>query len=136
MAYASLPTTSTIGYTAIDHDTRLGSLKTLASTKYFTAHPSTGVDGHEEVLLRTGEQPVDGAFVLRNRTPDEAIVPMIEALDVKHLPRFDTVHLPELCRQNDLAVAPSSEGEGVHAIQELATRRASADNDPYVKGFD
>src|ERR1039457_2080929 len=62
------------------------------------------VDGHEEVLLRTGEQPVDGTLVLRSRTPDEAIVPTIETLDVELLPRFDTVHPPELCRQNDLAL--------------------------------
>ena len=36
------------------------------------------VDGHEEVLLRTGEQPIDGPLVPWSRTPDEAIVPTIE----------------------------------------------------------
>src|SRR5438128_4084 len=49
------------------------------------------VDADEEVLLRTGEQPVDGAFVRRSRPPDEAIVPTVETLDLELLPRFDTV---------------------------------------------
>ena len=51
------------------------------------------VDGHEEVLPRTGEQLVDGSLVPRRRTPDEAIVPALETLDVELLPRFDTVDL-------------------------------------------
>ena len=54
--------------------------------------------------MRTGEQPVDGALVRRSRTPDEAIVPTVQTLDVELLPRFNTVHLPERCRQNDLAL--------------------------------
>lgn len=36
--------------------------------------------------------------------PDEAIFPAIDTLDVELLPRFDTVHLTELRRQNDLAL--------------------------------
>ena len=47
---------------------------------------------------------VNGALVRRSRTPDEAIVPSIDTLDVELLPRLDTVHLPELRRQNDLAL--------------------------------
>src|SRR5689334_14796025 len=70
------------------------------------------VDGHEEVLLRTGEQPVDGALVPRSRTPDEAIVPTIDTLDIELLPRFDAVHLPKLGRQNDLALGGDG---GLHA---------------------
>ncbi len=77
------------GSTAISGSQRIGRL---------------GVDGHEEVLLRTSEQPVDGALVLPSCTPDEAIVATIETLDVELLSRFDTVHLPELCRENDLAL--------------------------------
>ncbi len=63
-----------------------------------------GVDGHEKVLLRTGYQPIDGAFVLRSRSPDKAIVPPVEPLDIEHLSRFHPVHLTEFCRQNDLAL--------------------------------
>ena len=62
------------------------------------------VDGHEEVLLRTGQQPIDGAFVLRSRSPQKAIVPPIEPLDIEHLSRFHPVHLTDFCRQNDLAL--------------------------------
>ena len=51
------------------------------------------VEGHEEVLLRTGEQPVRGGS------------PTIETHDVELQPRFDTAGLLELCRQNDLAPA-------------------------------
>ena len=51
---------------------------------------------HEEVLLRTGAQPVHDALVLRSGTADEAIVPTLETLNVELLPRFDTVQLPEL----------------------------------------
>ena len=63
------------------------------------------VDGHREVLLRTGEQPVNGALVPRNRTPHESVIPTIDSLDidsldVESLPRFDTVHSPEFCRQS------------------------------------
>ena len=60
--------------------------------------------GTKEVLPRTGKQPVDSAFVMRSRTPDEAIVPTTEPLDVELLSRFDTVHPPKLCRKNDLAL--------------------------------
>ena len=62
--------------------------------------------------MRTGEQPVDGALVLPGGTPDEAIVPTIETLDVELLPRLNTVHLPEFCRQNDLALGGDG---GLHA---------------------
>ena len=37
---------------------------------------------------------------------------MIDTLDVKLLPRFDTVHPPELRRQNDLALGGDG---GLHA---------------------
>ena len=70
------------------------------------------MDGHEEALVRTADQPVDGALVRRSATPDEAIVPAVEALDVELLPRFDTVHPPELCRQNDLALGGDSGLQG------------------------
>src|SRR5271157_5287228 len=36
--------------------------------------------------MRTGEQPVDGALVLRSGTPDEAVVPMLDTLDVDSCP--------------------------------------------------
>ena len=49
-------------------------------------------------------QPVDGTIVLRSRTPDEAIVPTIETLNVELLPRFHKVHPPRLRRQNHLAL--------------------------------
>ena len=62
------------------------------------------VDRDEKVLPRTGEEPFNGALVRRSRTPDEPIIPMIDTLDVELLPRFDTVHPPELGRQNDLAL--------------------------------
>ena len=53
--------------------------------------------------MRAVEQPVDDPIVSRSRTPDEAIVSAIETLYVELLPRFDTIHLPEFRRQNDLA---------------------------------
>jgi hypothetical protein len=72
----------------------VGSLRTPASTRYFTTYPSTLSDGHEKALLRTREQPVDGALVLWSRAPHETIVATIKTLDLEFLPRFDTVHLP------------------------------------------
>jgi hypothetical protein len=54
--------------------------------------------GDEKILPRTGEQPVNGALVQRSRTPDQAIVPAIDTLDVELLPRLDSVHPPELRR--------------------------------------
>src|SRR5690349_13106099 len=38
------------------------------------------VDGYERVLLRTGEQPVDSALVLRRRAPDKTMIPTIDAV--------------------------------------------------------
>jgi hypothetical protein len=54
--------------------------------------------------VRTGEQPVEGALVPRSNAPNEAIVSTIKTLDFEFLPRLDPVHLPEFCRQNDLAL--------------------------------
>lgn len=58
----------------------VGSLRMLASIQYFTGTSQCirglRADRHEEVLLRT----------------------------IEHLPRFDTVHLQELCWQDDLAL--------------------------------
>jgi hypothetical protein len=46
--------------------------------------------------VRTGEQPVDCALVLRTRPPSETIVSTIKTLYLELLARLNTVHLPEL----------------------------------------
>jgi len=63
-------------------------------------------------VVRTGEQPVEGALVPRSNAPNEAIVSTIKTLDFEFLPRLDPVHLPEFCRQNDLALGRDG---GLHA---------------------
>src|SRR5947209_7527553 len=78
------------------------------------------VDRHEKVLPGAGEQPVNSTLIGPSRTPDEAIVSTIETLDVELLPRLDTVHLPELCRQND--PAPGGHG-GFHGGKISSYRR-------------
>ena len=59
------------------------------------------VDGNKKILVRTGEQPFDGALVRWSNAPGKAIVSTIKTLDVELLPRLDPVHLPEFCRQNN-----------------------------------
>jgi hypothetical protein len=73
-----------------------GSLRTLAPTRYFTAHPST----QSRWVRRSpsADRQAASQLVLPSRAPDEAIVPTIETLDVEPLSRHNTVHLPELCR--------------------------------------
>ena len=65
---------------------------------------SRRVDRNKKVLVRTAEQPVDGALAPRSSAPNEAIVSTSKALDVELLPRLNPVHLPELCGQNNLAL--------------------------------
>jgi len=60
--------------------------------------------GTKKILVWTGEPPVDGALVPRSNAPSQAIVATIKALDVELLPRLNPVYLPELCRQNNLAL--------------------------------
>ena len=98
----------------------VGSLITLASTPYFTTHPWTRSRCVRGVLPRTGEQPVDGALVLPSRTPDEAIIPTIETLDRELLTRLNTVHLPELRRQNE---QPLGGAGGLHEGEILSYLR-------------
>ena len=47
----------------------------------------------------TGEQPVDNALVTRGLSANQAIVARVKPLDVKLVSRFDTVPLPQFCRQ-------------------------------------
>ena len=78
-------------------------LKTLASTRYFTGYRSTQKRWEQKVLVRTGEQPVDGALVPRSNAPNEAIVSTIKTLHVELLLRLDPVQLQEFGRQDNLA---------------------------------
>jgi hypothetical protein len=80
-----------------------GSLKTLASTRYFTMYRRLRIDRRKKTLVRAGEQPVDCAIVLRSRPPSEAIVSTIKTLYLELLARLNTVHLPEFRRQDNLA---------------------------------
>src|ERR1700735_1642078 len=61
-------------------------------------------DGNKKILVRAGEQPIDGALVPRSNAPTQAIVSTIKTLDGKLLTRLDPVHLPEFCWQNNLAL--------------------------------
>jgi len=90
----------------------VGSLKTLASTRYFTAHPST--------QSRWARRSPSADRRAASRWRPEAIVPTINTLDVELLPRFDAVHLPKLRRQNDLALGGDG---GLHAGKIPSYRR-------------
>ncbi len=77
----------------------VGALKTLASTKYLTAHPST--QSRWERRSPSADRRVASRRPPRSaepRRPDEAIVPTVDTLHVELLSWFDTVHLPELRR--------------------------------------
>src|ERR1700724_2252888 len=62
------------------------------------------VDRNKKILVRTGEQPFNGPLVRWSNVTGKAIVSTIKTLDVELLPRLDPVHLPEFCRQNNLAL--------------------------------
>jgi hypothetical protein len=53
---------------------------------------------------RDCEQPIDHAFIRRDRTPFEPIFATIETFDVELLAGFDPVLLPDLSGQDDLAL--------------------------------
>ena len=53
--------------------------------------------------MRTGKQPVDRAFIGWSRTPDKAIIPAVEALNIELLARLDAIRMPQLGRKNNLA---------------------------------
>jgi hypothetical protein len=80
----------------------VGSLRTLASTGYFTAG-RLWLDWHEKTLLGAGEQPIDHTLVRRCRSPFESVLAAIDTFDVELLTGFDPVLLPDLSRQDDLA---------------------------------
>jgi hypothetical protein len=54
--------------------------------------------------LWAGKQPIDCALVGRSRAPDQAIVPTVETLDIELLAWLDTIRMPKLSRQNNLAL--------------------------------
>ena len=54
--------------------------------------------------MKTGPAPFSGWMGTKKSFRGQAIVPTIETLHVELLSRFDTVHPPELCRQDDLAL--------------------------------
>jgi hypothetical protein len=54
--------------------------------------------------LGTGKQPVDCTLIGRSRTPDKAIVPAVETLNIELLAWLDTIRMPKLGRQNNLAL--------------------------------
>lgn len=66
------------------------------------------VDGNEKILVRTGEQPVNDAFVPRSNALNQAIVSATKPLYVELLPRLDLVYSPQFCRQDD----PAFGGDG------------------------
>jgi hypothetical protein len=60
-------------------------------------------DRNEKALPGTGEQPIDHAFIWRERTLFEPVFATIETFDVELLARFDPVLLPDLSGEDDLA---------------------------------
>ncbi len=64
--------------------------------------------GGEKPLVGAGEQPVNGALVWWSRAPSEAIFSSIKTLHLELLARLNTVQLPELRRQDDLALGRDS----------------------------
>lgn len=54
--------------------------------------------------MRAGKQPIDRSFIRGACAPDEPVLARIEAFDVEFLPRLDSIHTPELRRQNDLSL--------------------------------
>jgi hypothetical protein len=81
----------------------VGSLRTLASTRYLTTRRSIPTRPERKALPGTGEQPVDHAFFGCHRTPFEPVFATIETFDVELLAGFDPVLLPDLGGQDDLA---------------------------------
>src|SRR6267154_4734007 len=71
-----------------------------------------GVNWHEKPLLGTGQQPVHKTFVLWRLTTNQAAFSAIDSLDLKFLPRFNAVLLPNFRRENDLALARYSRRHG------------------------
>jgi len=61
------------------------------------------VDRRKEILVRTCEQPVDHALVMRRRAPNEAIVAAIQALHIKLLAWLDIINFAKFRRQDNLA---------------------------------
>ena len=64
--------------------------------------------GTKKILVRAGEEPIDGALVPRSNAPNEAIVSTIQTLDAELLARRpEEVEIVSLPR-------PSFEGDNSH----------------------
>jgi alpha/beta hydrolase fold len=81
----------------------VGSLKALASTKYFTVYRSTQSRWKQKNLCTDRRATSRWRPRSAELRAGRGIVSTIKALDVELLPRLDPVHLPQFCRQNNLA---------------------------------
>jgi hypothetical protein len=52
--------------------------------------------------MRARQQPIDDALIFEGLTPDKAILSPPKTFDFELLPWFDSIHLPEFSRQDNL----------------------------------
>ena len=82
----------------------VGSLSTLASTRYFTANRSTSDwTGTKKPLSGQARSQSSAPAFGAGRTPHEAVVASAKTFDLERLPGFDPVLPPEVGGQDDLA---------------------------------